>query len=546
MLDWDDIIISLPESPGVYQFLRKKKPLYIGKAKNLKNRVSSYRNTPALSDRIKKMTLCADELIFTITNSETEALWLEADLIHKRQPMYNILLRQGMWFYYLGLDKDPRAPCLRIVGPAQPRKDFQIMMGPFGTQNLAQMTKEAILRAFPLRTCGSHGFAEAMNKQRPCVLYQLKQCSGPCIMNYDKYNFVMHKEYADIIAQFHQWLYDDTPDDNSEVLNTLKIKISELSARQQYEQAARVHDRYKALLGLKEIQKNFHKYDTKESVDVIFPQNNGNLSYLTVLMFRDGFNCNTQTFSSFERDQETLVSLIMQFYVHHPIPQYIHYEASLHDQIWIDTLKQKNKKCTILPLSIDHTVENIMNIVRQTTSKQSSETETLDKSWEKIFNWTDIKTVEVYDNSHWMGDAAVGGFVRYDYEKSHLKSATVFDLEAYQHGGDDYELLRTVLKLRCQKGKLPDIFVIDGGWQHLCTAREILAEILQHHNTKIISLSKGPNRVAGTETYWGEYGIVDIPQGHEIWKRHMEKLRDAIHNGVIQAHRKKLRENRQQ
>lgn len=549
---------TLPNAPGVYRMLNAKGDvLYVGKAKSLKNRVGSYARGQAHSNRIARMIGQTTSMEFVTTATETEALLLEANLIKQLKPRYNVLLRDDKSLPYILLTGDHEAPQLVKHRGARKRKgDYY---GPFASVWAVNRTINALQRAFLLRSCNDSYFE---NRTRPCLLFQIKRCSGPCTHE------ISSEEYSELVSEARAFLSGKS--------NAVKQRITEemqaAAEALEFERAARCRDRLAALSAIQGVQGI--NTQSVEEADVFALDEQAGQFCVEVFFFRNWQNWGNRAYfpkadKSMSRE-EVLGSFVAQFYDDKPAPRLILLSHEIEDaELMAAALSTKtDTKVEIhAPQRGERRqlIEYVLRNAREALGRRLADTSSQQKllvSLGQAFGLPKVpKRVEVYDNSHIMGTNAVGamvvagagGFMKQHYRTFNMKSE---DLKP----GDDYGMMREMLQRRFarlvkeeprgaeadeQAGDdafpaWPDLVLIDGGKGQLEAARQALAEVgVSEDDVSLIGIAKGRDRDAGRETFFkpGQPPFKMPPRDPALY--FVQRLRDEAHRFAIGAHRAK-------
>lgn len=536
---------NLPDRPGVYRMINKHSDvIYVGKAKNLKKRVSNYTRLNKHSNRIQRMISETRLMEFIETHTETEALLLEANLIKRYNPTYNVLLRDDKMFPYIMITGDHDFPLLTKHRGSQ-KKEHQYF-GPFASAGSVNRTLIALQKAFLLRNCSDHIFA---NRSRPCLQYQIKRCSAPCV------DYVTKEEYAEQVNQTTDFLAGK----NRAVQERLTQEMITASDALDFEKAARLRDRIKAMTIIQSEQDiNLPELG---DVDVMALARDGGKTCLQVFFFRQGRNYgNRSFFPSHEKDLDNahvMAQFIVQFYDNKPVPNTLILSHEPDEKTLIEqALSEKaERKVTLLTPSrgdkkkvLDHALNNAKQALIRNLNESSNHKRLLE-SLVEIFDLEDTPNrIEVYDNSHISGTNQVGamivcgqdGFLKNQYRKFNIKG----DIEA----GDDYAMMREVFERRFkralkedptrERGQWPDLILVDGGKGQLSSAVSVLND-LDILNIPIFGISKGPDRNAGRERFHSIDGReFQLPVNHASLY-FIQQLRDESHRFAIGSHRTK-------
>ena len=555
---------TLPNAPGVYRMLDGKGDvLYVGKARSLKARVGSYARGQGHSNRIARMIAETSAMEFVTTATETEALLLEANLIKQLRPRYNVLLRDDKSLPYILLTGDHEAPQLVKHRGARKRKgDYY---GPFASVWAVNRTINALQRAFLLRSCNDSYYE---NRTRPCLLFQIKRCSGPCTQE------IPLDEYANLAEQARGFLSGKS--------NAVKARITEemqqASHALEFERAARCRDRLAALSAIQGVQGV--NTQSVEEADVFAIDEQAGQFCVEVFFFRNWQNWGNRAYfpkadKTISRE-EVLTSFLAQFYDDKPAPRLVLLSHEIEDvelmgaalstraeaRVEIHT-PQRGERRQLIEYVLRNAKEALGRKLADTASQQK-----LLISLGQAFGLEKApRRVEVYDNSHIMGTNAVGamivaganGFMKQHYRTFNMKSE---DLKP----GDDYGMMREMLHRRFTRlvkeeprspavenaeatavavaddgfPAWPDLVLIDGGAGQLQAARQALAEIgVGDADVALIGIAKGRDRDAGRETFFkpGQPAFKLPPRDPALY--FVQRLRDEAHRFAIGAHRAK-------
>jgi excinuclease ABC subunit C len=544
-----------PTSPGVYRMLNAGNDvLYVGKAKNVRKRLSSYARVNApLPARILRMIAATVSVEIISTTTETEALLLEANLIKQLRPRFNVQLRDDKSFPYILITGDHWAPQILKHRGAQSRPGRYF--GPFASAGAVNRTITALQRAFLIRSC-TDGFFES--RTRPCLLYQIRRCSGPCTGEID------FPGYTELVREANDFLSGRSHLVKKELAGEMEKASTEL----EFETAALYRDRLAALSAIQSQQGINPR--TVEEADVFAIHQEGGYSCVEVFFFRTGQNWgNRAYFPRAEKSftpEEVLASFLAQFYDDKPPPKLILLSHEIEESALLaDALAVKagNKVEVSTPKRgekkelITHALTN----AREALGRKLSDTATQSRLLEGMVTTLGLphapKRIEVYDNSHIQGANAVGamivagpdGFIKNQYRKFNIKSEGLTP-------GDDYAMMREVLERRFKRllkppegdaapakadddsfPQWPDLVIIDGGRGQLNAAREIF-ETLGLTQVSLLGVAKGPERDAGRETLFmpDREAIKLEPRDPVLY--FIQRLRDEAHRFVIGSHRK--------
>jgi excinuclease ABC subunit C len=533
-------LATVNTKPGVYRMIDKNdKVIYVGKAKNLKNRISSYFRATGLSTRIMSLVGNINRIEVINTRTESEALLLENDLIKNLNPRYNILFRDDKSYPYVFLSKHdfPRLTVFR--GKPDNRKGSYF--GPFPSAGSIRYTINHVQRMFQLRNCEDSALA---NRTRACLQYQIKRCTGPCVGHTDKHS------YQEQIEQAQMFL-----DGRSNELIDQQIEIMEgFSATQKYEQAAQIRDRIENLRRVTEKQfvTNFNG-----DIDIIACELRQDLSCIQLFMIRNGTSLGNKPFFNrvkLDTDASGLIeSFIMQHYSNHPAPTEIIVSHPLENaELIIESLHQLNHGRIKISHNVRekrrHALENAVNNAKQALETYLLSASLLNRRFQSLVENLHLENaperIECFDISHTMGESTKASCVVFGKEgamKSEYRRYNIKDIQA----GDDYAAMRQVLDRRYRKrqelpDQLPDLILIDGGKGQLGIALEVLESlnILNvKENLRIFGVAKGVERRAGYEEILDEEMTpLNIPMDSPALLL-IQQIRDEAHRFAITGHR---------
>ncbi|MFC7049603.1 excinuclease ABC subunit UvrC [Emcibacter nanhaiensis] len=535
---------TLPGKPGVYRMLDEhEKVLYVGKAKSLKNRVSNYANLRGLGYRIGRMVTLTRSMEFVTTNTEVEALLLEASLIKRFKPPYNVLLRDDKSFPYIRIDMSHPSP--RVMKHRGARKDGSIYFGPFASVSAVNYSLHILQKAFLLRTCSDNVFS---HRTRPCLLYQIKRCAAPCV---DK---ITHEEYDALVQSARDFLSGKS----QEIKKVMTDKMIEASDRMEFELAAVYRDRLKALAAVQSRQDINQGH--LEDADIIAAFQEGGQTCIQVFFYRAGQNWgNKAYFPRHDKDQaidEVLPAFMSQFYDNKEPPRLILVNAHMaQKKLLQEALSMKAGRAVKITFPQRGEKFNMVALVeknaREALGRKLTESASQKKLLEGVARVFDLENppnrIEVYDNSHISGTNALGamivagpeGFEKNAYRKFNIKSDKLTP-------GDDFAMMREVMTRRFSRqlrenpdrddASWPDLLVIDGGKGQLSAVMEILAD-LGLEDIAIVSIAKGPDRNAGREDFYlpGKEPFKLAPNDPVLY--FLQRLRDESHRFAIGSHR---------
>lgn len=537
-----DYVRTLPHKPGVYRmFDEHDAVLYVGKAKDLKKRVTAYTGYARHTVRIQRMIRATKSMEFVVTDSETEALLLEASLIKRLKPRYNILLRDDKSFPYILVRKDHPAP--QITKHRGARKIKGDYFGPFASAHAVNRTLDTLHRAFRLRNC-SDSIYDA--RTRPCMLHQIKRCSAPCTGE------ISLEDYGVLIDDAQDFLTGKSDD----LRQRLQGQMSDAAKVLNYEKAAEVRDRLHALSQVSSAASGVNPTTFHEG-DVIGIFAEGGQSCVQVFFFRAGQNWgNNSYFPRHGKDEPANVILdafLAQFYLNKPIPKevFVSHELPSHAllqsslsersgrNISIHT-PQRGQKKTLVGRAVKNAEEALARKMAETASQAK-----LLRGVAETFDLEDPpERIEVYDNSHIQGTNAIGAFIVAGpdgFNRREFRTFNIKDVET--EPGDDYAMMREVMQRRFSKlmkdenAVWPDLILIDGGKGQLSAVTEAMAEIGALDKTTLVAIAKGPDRNAGRESFHMNDRAEFTLQPRTPVLYYLQRLRDEAHRFAIGTHR---------
>ena len=535
-------ITLISKNPGVYRMLGKKNEiLYVGKAKNLPNRLKNYISEKNLPIRTERMLSQTKNIEITTTSNESEALLLEANLIKKHKPKFNILLRDDKSFPYIFISKNEKWPQLIKHRGKKTREGHYF--GPFASVGSANWTIKTLQKIFLLRVCDDSIFKK---RQRPCILYQIKRCSAPCM------GYVDPKSYKKLVDNSIKFISGKTRNIQKDLSKQMEAASNELD----YEKAAVLRDRIKALTQIQSSQ-NINATNLSEA-DVIAAYKESGKSCVQIFFFRSKQNWGNQSFfPKHDPDEDLskiLSSFIMQFYENKNAPKLIIINKKINDQKLIEkTLELRENKPISIKIARKGNELKISTMAeknaKEALTRKVYETESNRNLFEELSNKFSLKSnislIEVYDNSHIQGSNAVGALITFGSEGFIKKRYRKFNIKSENIKNDDHAMLKEVLFRRFSKVvkdaentlSLPDLVLIDGGKGQYSVARKTINE-LGLYDIPIIAIAKGKFRNSGNETFFFENKTFKFSRNDPILF-FLQRLRDEAHRFAISAHRDK-------
>jgi excinuclease ABC subunit C len=556
-----EFVKHLPNAPGVYRMFNDAGDvMYVGKAKSLKKRVSNYAQGRLHSNRLTKMVRETTHMEFVTTRTETEALLLEANLIKRLRPRFNVLLRDDKSFPYIMITGDHRAPAIFKHRGARARKGSYF--GPFASASAVGRTINSLQRAFLLRTCTDSVFE---SRTRPCLLYQIKRCSGPCTHE------ISDEGYAELVQEAQDFLSGKSQN----VKSAIAVQMAEASEDLDFERAAVYRDRLSALSHVQSHQ-GINPAGVEEA-DVFAIQHEGGLSCIQVFFFRTGQNWGNRAYFPKADPQltgaEVLNAFLAQFYDDKPVPKQILMSETVEEQelLALAFSEKAGHRVTIaVPQRgekkdlVDHVLANAREAHGRKLAETASQARLLQGVAETFALPYVPRRIEIYDNSHIMGTNAVGGmvvagpegYVKSQYRKFNIKSTEITP-------GDDFGMMREVMTRRFSRlikeeglpdrslpatasGEdatdaafpvWPDVILIDGGQGQMTAVRGILDELGIRHVVTAIGVAKGVDREAGRERFFvdGRSDFSLPPRDPVLY--FIQRMRDEAHRFAIGSHR---------
>ncbi|HEX2803251.1 MAG TPA: excinuclease ABC subunit UvrC [Sphingomicrobium sp.] len=545
-----EVLRTLPRRPGVYRMQDARGDvLYVGKARVLKNRVTSYTQVAKLPKRLQRMVSQTRSLTIVTTRTEAEALLLEAQLIKRFRPAYNVLLRDDKSFPFILLREDHPFP--RVQKHRGARRAKGQYFGPFASAGSVTRTLNALQKLFLLRSC-SDSFFET--RSRPCLLYQIRRCSAPCVGR------ISESDYAELVKDAKAFLAGRS----TGVQERLGRQMAEAAEKQDYELAAVYRDRLRALTYIQGSQ-TVHSEGLGDA-DVFALACKAGAMCIQAFFIRGGQNWGHRAFFPAHTadipEAEVLSAFLMQFYEEVPPPRRILLDRAIGDRELLEEAlcERRGGKVAIEQPKrgsraklVEQARRNAEEALERRRAETASQTKVL-RELTDTFELAELpKRIEVYDNSHIMGTNATGamivagpeGFRKNNYRKFNIKRPET-------RPGDDFAMMREVLERRFARleredperssGNWPDLLLIDGGKGQLSAVCDVM-EDMGVHDVPIVAVSKGPDRNAGRETF-------HLPGGRELTLPpnsallfYLQRLRDEAHRFAIGTHRQKRSKN---
>lgn len=540
-----------PDKPGVYRMYGEDGTcLYVGKARSLKKRIVQYSQGRFHTQRIGLMVSLTRSMELVVTASETEALLLESNFIKKLKPRFNVVLRDDKSFAELMIRRDHRAPQVRKHRGAHTMKgDY---FGPFASTWAVNRTLTTLQKAFLLRSCTDSVYE---TRTRPCMLHQIKRCSAPCT------GLISLEDYGELVDEAEAFLRGRS----RVVIERLSKEMQAASDAMDFEQAARVRDRIRALSAI--AMENSVSAEGVAEADVFALHSDGGQACVQVFFYRGGQNWGGRAYfprvDRADTDPEILAAFLGQFYEDKPVPRQILSNVRPHEKELLEeafSMKAKvvdgRRVVSIeMPLRgnrralVDHALTNAREALGRRLAESSAQGKILDEVCEAFGLEGRPERIEVYDNAHIQGTNAVGGMIvagPEGFQKSQYRKFNIRGDELTP--GDDYGMMREVLRRRFSRlvkdeaeGEevvRPDLLLIDGGAGQLAEALKVMAE-LGVHDIAVVGVAKGPDRDAGMEKFFmpGKPPFMLPLKSPALY--YLQRLRDEAHRFANGAHAKR-------
>jgi len=532
----------VPKLPGVYRMLNSNNEvLYVGKAKNLPNRLKSYVSEKSHIIRTERMLSQTKKLEITTTSNESEALLLEANLIKKFKPRFNILLRDDKSFPFIFIGNQDKWSQIKRHRGKKNREGF--FFGPFASAGSANWTIKMIQKIFQLRVCDDTVFK---NRQRPCILYQIKRCSAPCV------GYVNDKDYKRSVEDAIEFVSGKSRKIQKNLSNDMEKASEELD----FEKAAILRDRIKSLNIIQSSQR-INEANLVEA-DVIAGYKESGKTCIQIFFYRSKQNWGNQAFFPKHDPDDSLKNIInsfvSQFYENKTVPSSIILSEDIKEKKLIEkTLTKKEAKQITISVAkkgsklkvINQAIKNAKDSLNRKLYESQNNKELFEEVSQKFRLESNINLIEVYDNSHIQGTNSVGALIAFGDEGFIKKRYRKFNIKIKKNEQDDYGMLREVLSRRFKRAlqekdnylTMPGLLLIDGGKGQYSVARDTINE-LGLHDIPIVAIAKGKFRNSGNETFFHngrEYKF----EKNDSTLFFLQRLRDEAHRFAISAHRAK-------
>ena len=528
--------------PGIYKMLNEKNEvLYVGKAKNLPNRLKSYVSEKNHIIRTERMLSQTRKLEVTTTSNESEALLLEANLIKKYKPRFNILLRDDKSFPFIFISNKEKWPQIKKHRGKKDKEGF--FFGPFASAGSANWTIKMIQKIFQLRICDDTVFK---NRERPCILYQIKRCSGPCV------NFIHENDYKKSVDD----AIDFVSGKSRKIQKSLSAQMETASDELDFEKAAILRDRIKSLNIIQSSQR-INEANLVEA-DVIAGYKESGKTCIQVFFYRSKQNWGNQAFFPKHDPDENLSNIINSFVTQFYENKILHLNIILSEDIKEKLLiektlsKKENKQISISVAKkgsklkvINQALKNAKDSLNRKIYESQNNKDLFENISQKFDLESNINLVEVYDNSHIQGTVSIGALITFGEEGFIKKRYRKFNIKIKNNEQDDYGMMREVINRRFKRAiqekdnylTMPDLILIDGGKGQYSVVRETMNE-LGLHEIPVIAIAKGKLRNSGNETFFHN-GKEFKFEKNDPTLFFLQRIRDEAHRFAISAHRAK-------
>lgn len=544
MLDPKQLIPSFPTNPGVYRMLDAERDvLYVGKARNLRKRLQSYFRVSGLAPKVLLMMRQVAAIETTVTHTENEALLLENNLIKTLHPRYNIVLRDDKSYPYIFISEGESFP--RIGFHRGARRAKGRYFGPYPSSASVRDSLHLLQKVFLVRQCEDSFFR---NRSRPCLQYQIKRCSGPCVGLIEPPRYQQDVQDAVLFLEGR----------SSAVVTELVRRMECASETRDYERAALYRDRIAAL---RRVQEKQYIVGSGGDADVLAVAVLRDAACVEVTFIRNGANLGSKTFyprmGAEDSDETVLAAFLPQYYLGKAIPPRIYLNCVVPDMRWLASVfSQQSGRAVALGVAargkprrwVRMAELNAADHLRRWLASKASLVERLDALRDALGLDVAPERIECFDISHTMGEATVGACVVFDVNGPVKSDYRRYNIEGVAPG-DDYgalsqALMRRYRRLKEGEGKLPDLLMIDGGKGQLSAAETVLQE-LQLGGVRLVAVAKGPERKPGKEQLFlsGQRGPSILPANSSALHL-IQQIRDEAHRFAITGHRQRRAKSR--
>lgn len=531
-------LANAPSLPGVYQFFDEKNELlYVGKARNLKKRLQSYFCNTGLTPKTQLMVSKIASAQVQTTHNESEALLLENQLIKAKKPRYNIALRDDKSYPYIRLDESATYP--RFTFYRGQRKDKALYFGPYANAAAVRSMLTQLSKIFLLRQCNDSVFS---NRSRPCLQYQIKRCSAPCV------DYISPAHYRDDVEQAKAMLNGE----DERLIQDLNNRMEAASGNLEFEQAAQYRDRIALLQRIRETQ---YVATGSQNVDIVALAKESQWVCFAVMSVRQGQNLGLHYFVQTDPMDMTLMELMQaflpQYYLDRKIPDEIVLSEAIDEKqvlqhVFSEQVKHKVKIKQHCRSQRARWIDSALSNARDHLNQHINQRSQIRQQFEALASYLQLaeipQRIECFDISHTMGERPVASCVVFDESGPRKMDYRRFNI-THQKPGDDYAAMRQALSRRYQKlvetdAILPDLIIVDGGKGQLNVAKSVLQELQLLDSITLLGVSKGPERIAGEE----EFHLINParrlkPKGSSMQSHLVQQIRDEAHRFAITGHR---------
>lgn len=539
--DIDAFLKQLTERPGVYRMINAKGVIiYVGKAKNLRRRVSSYFKKQHDEIKTAKMVTQIERVEVTVTDTDSEAFILENTLIKRHKPKYNILFRDDKSYPYIFMSTGKEYPALSYHRGAKRRVGEYF--GPFPNASAVHQTLQSLQKIFPVRQCAESVFN---HRSRPCLQYQIKRCSGPCVEG-----LISKEDYQEDVRHTLGFLQGKS----FEVIEELGSKMEQASATLEFEKAGRYRDQISALRAVQ--SQHLINQPGSKDMDVIAMSEESSQVCVCLMMYRGGNLWGSEHYypklSESVEKQDVISAFITQHYLEHPIPAELVLDCELEDkkilQAWL-----KEQRQSAVSIKTAHTqlnkglvqlaVTNALTGLKQHMTQRATQVQRVQALQEALALVNPPNYMECFDISHTQGQMTIASCVVFNDGIPNTQSYRKFNIEGIQPG-DDYAAMhqamqRRYARLKKENAVLPDLIVVDGGKGQLSQAIDVL-KTLELEHVPLVSVAKGEGRKAGLEVLYTPHNSEGIDlESDDIALHLINYIRDEAHRFAITSHRAK-------
>lgn len=539
--DIDAFLKQLTERPGVYRMINAKGTIiYVGKAKNLKRRVSSYFKKQHDEIKTAKMVVQIARVEVTVTDTDSEAFILENTLIKRYKPKYNILFRDDKSYPYIFVSTSKTFPALSYHRGAKRRVGEYF--GPFPNASAVHQTLQSLQKIFPVRQCAESVFN---HRSRPCLQYQIKRCSGPCVEG-----LVTKEQYQEDVRHTLGFLQGKS----FEVIEELGQKMEQASEELEFEQAARYRDQVSALRAIQ--SQHLINQPGSKDMDVIAIAEQASQVCVCLMMYRGGNLWGSEHYypklSDVYEKQEVITAFITQHYLEHPIPAELILDCDLEDKAIIQAwLKEQRQKAVFIKGAHNQVNKGLLQLattnalsgLKQHMTQRATQVQRVLALQEVLALVNPPNYMECFDISHTQGQMTIASCVVFNDGIPNTQAYRKFNIEGIQPG-DDYAAMhqamqRRYARLKKENSTLPDLIVVDGGKGQLSQAVDVL-KTLELEHLPLVSVAKGEGRKAGLEILYTPHNLDGIDlQSDDIALHLINHIRDEAHRFAITSHRAK-------